>query len=76
MKRILIIDDEKDIANNIKAILEDESYEAITAVNSKETFNELEKYKFDLIILDVWLDNSELDGLDILKKLDYQIIFQ
>ncbi len=69
MKRILIIDDEKDIANNIKAILEDESYEAITAVNSKETFNELEKYKFDLIILDVWLDNSELDGLDILKKI-------
>ena len=69
MKSILIIDDENDIANNIKAILDDENYFTTTANNSFEAFSYLDKKEYDLIILDVWLDNSELDGLNILKKI-------
>ena len=38
MKKILVIDDELDIANNIKAILNDENYEALTANNSDDAF--------------------------------------
>ncbi len=68
-KKILIIDDEIDIANNIKAILEDESYETSIAYNSTEALSYISINNYDLIILDVWLDNSELDGIGILKKL-------
>tara|TARA_Y100000816_G_scaffold289087_1_gene274869 strand:+ start:1728 stop:3056 length:1329 start_codon:yes stop_codon:yes gene_type:complete len=69
MKKILVIDDEFDIANNIKAILNDENFEALTANNSDEAFKLINTNNFNLIILDVWLDNSPLDGLGILKKI-------
>ena len=68
-KNILIIDDEIDIANNIKAILDDENYNCMTAHNSSLALKHLSNNDFNLIILDVWLDNSELDGLGILEKL-------
>ena len=68
-KKILIIDDESDIANNIKAILEDENYESSIAYNSKDALDHILQNNYDLIILDVWLENSELDGIGILKKL-------
>ena len=69
MTKILIIDDEIDIVNNISAILSDENYEAYKASNSDQAFDLMSLNKFDLIILDVWLDNSKLDGLEILKEI-------
>ncbi len=69
LKKILIIDDEVDITNNIKAILNDENYNSSTANNSIEAIDLLNNDKFDLVILDVWLDNSELDGIELLKKI-------
>ncbi len=69
MKNILIIEDENDIANNIKAILADENYNCVVASNSHEAFDCIANLKFNLIILDVWLDNSELDGIQILKNI-------
>ncbi len=69
MKNILIIEDEIDIANNIKAILSDENFNGFTVLNSSEAFDIMSKVNFNLIILDVWLENSELDGLKILKKI-------
>ena len=68
-KNILIIDDESDIANNIKAILNDEDYDATIAHNSEDALSNLSQFNYNLIILDVWLDNSDLDGIGILKKL-------
>ena len=68
-KKILIIDDEIDIANNIKSILEDENYKTAIANNSIDALELLSNNNYDLIILDVWLDNSDLDGIGILKKL-------
>ena len=76
MKKILIIDDEKDIRNNIKAILNDENYLTNTAENSDDALELIKKDNFDLIILDVWLNDSTLDGIEllkILKKLYYDI---
>ena len=67
-KKILIIDDEVDIANNIKAILSDENYNTSIAHNSKDALQLLSENNYNLIILDVWLTNSELDGIGILKK--------
>ena len=69
MTNILIIDDEVDIANNISAILTDENYQTYKASNSDQAFDLISMNKFDLIILDVWLDNSKLDGLEILKEI-------
>ena len=68
-KKILVIDDEIDIANNIKAILEDENYEISIARNSSEALKYLSNINYNLVILDVWLDNSDLDGIGILKKI-------
>ena len=68
-KKILIIDDEVDIANNIKAILSDENYNTSIAHNSKDALQQLSANHYSLIILDVRLTNSDLDGIEILKKL-------
>ena len=69
MKKILIVDDEKDIRTNIKAILTDENYLTDTAENSDQTLELVKKDNFDLIILDVWLNDSALDGIELLKTL-------
>ena len=76
MKRILIVDDEKDIRNNIKAILNDEDYLTDTAENSDEALQLIKENDFNLIILDVWLNDSALDGIELLKviKISYKEI--
>ncbi len=67
MKKVLIVDDEKDIRNNIKAILKDEDYLTETAENSDEALELIKKVDFNLIILDVWLSDSKMDGIELLK---------
>ncbi|PZP54911.1 MAG: sigma-54-dependent Fis family transcriptional regulator [Micavibrio aeruginosavorus] len=67
-KEILIIDDEADIRNLIQGILEDEGYATRQAGNATQAFAQIEERKPSLIILDVWLQNSEFDGLAILEK--------
>ena len=69
IKNILIVDDEKDIREAISAILKDNGYNTINAKNSLEALNLLKTDTFDSIILDVWLNESELDGIEILKKI-------
>jgi two-component system, NtrC family, nitrogen regulation response regulator NtrX len=68
MYKVLIIDDEKDICFLISEILKDEKYTTYTAQNSDEAIAYFNKNKPDLVILDVWLSNSNLDGIEILKK--------
>ena len=68
-KRILIIDDEKDIRDSISGILNDEGYNSVTAKNSQEALIKINDNTFDIIILDVWLNNSELDGIQLLKEI-------
>ena len=68
MYKILIIDDEKDICFLISEILKDEKYLTYSASNSDEALIYFNKYNPDLVILDVWLSNSKLDGIEILKE--------
>ena len=68
-KRILIIDDEMDIRDSISGILNDEGYNSVTAKNSQEALIKINDNTFDIIILDVWLNNSELDGIQLLKEI-------
>ena len=68
MSKVLIIDDESDICFLISEILTDESFVCETANNSTDALNKYNKLNPDLIILDVWLGNSELDGIELLLK--------
>ncbi len=68
MHKVLIIDDEKDICFLISEILKDENYNTSIALNSDEAISKFKEIKPDLVILDVWLSNSKLDGIEILKE--------
>ncbi len=65
---ILIVDDEEDIRNLVKGILEDEEYSVRLAADSSSAYKEIEERPPALIILDIWLQGSEHDGLEILES--------
>jgi len=64
---ILIIDDEEDIRELISGILEDEGYETRTARDSDTGLAAIEARLPSLLVLDIWLQGSRLDGLEILE---------
>jgi two-component system nitrogen regulation response regulator NtrX len=64
---ILVIDDEEDIRNLISDILIDARFEVRTAANSSKAIELINERTPSAIILDIWLQNSELDGLAILE---------
>jgi two-component system nitrogen regulation response regulator NtrX len=67
MGDILIVDDERDIRELISDILKDDGYTTRTAANSDECLAALNDAEPGLIILDIWLKDSRMDGIDILK---------
>lgn len=66
---ILVVDDEADIRELVSGILEDEGFEPRTAANSDAVFAALRDRAPSLVVLDVWLQNSALDGIEILEEL-------
>jgi two-component system nitrogen regulation response regulator NtrX len=64
---ILIVDDERDICTLIAGILEDEGHTARRAHNSTEAIDAVRQRRPALVILDVWLQGSDLDGLQLLE---------
>jgi two-component system nitrogen regulation response regulator NtrX len=64
---ILIIDDEQDIRELVAGILEDEGYATRTAHDSDSGLAQIEARLPSLMILDIWLQGSKLDGLEILE---------
>ncbi len=73
MSDILIVDDERDIRELISDILGDEGYTTRLAGNSDEAMVAIRAEQPGLLILDIWLKDSRMDGIDILKavKRDY-----
>src|SRR6056297_650050 len=67
MSDILIVDDERDIRELIGDILEDEGFATRLAANSQEAMTEINAEPPALLILDIWLKDSKMDGIDILK---------
>lgn len=68
---ILIVDDEKDIRDLVAGILEDEGHEARTAADSDSALEAIRERRPNLIFLDIWIQGSKLDGLellDVIKK--------
>lgn len=66
---ILIVDDEADIRDLVAGILEDEGYVARTARNSDDALASIVARRPNLIFLDIWLQGSRLDGLQLLDIL-------
>jgi two-component system nitrogen regulation response regulator NtrX len=66
---ILIVDDEQDIRDLVAGVLEDEGYAPRTAANSTEALAALADRRPSLILLDVWLQGSKLDGLQLLDEI-------
>jgi two-component system nitrogen regulation response regulator NtrX len=66
---ILIIDDEADIRELVAGILEDEGYATRTARDSDEAATAIAARRPSLIFLDIWLQGSRLDGLQVLSDI-------
>lgn len=66
---ILIVDDEADIRDLVAGILEDEGFIARTARNSDDALASIVTRRPNLIFLDIWLQGSKLDGLQLLTIL-------
>jgi two-component system, NtrC family, nitrogen regulation response regulator NtrX len=64
---ILIVDDEADIRELIGGILEDEGYEARLAADSDSALQAIADRKPSMVVLDIWLQGSRLDGLELLE---------
>jgi two-component system nitrogen regulation response regulator NtrX len=66
---ILIVDDEADIRMLIAGVLKDEGYATREAADSGEALAAIQARQPTLVILDIWLQGSELDGIAILQQL-------
>ncbi|MBA3838309.1 MAG: sigma-54-dependent Fis family transcriptional regulator, partial [Zymomonas sp.] len=66
---ILIVDDERDIRELVAGVLQDEGYETRLAANSDAALEAVAARRPSLVLLDVWLHGSRLDGLDLLDEL-------
>ena len=64
---ILVVDDEPDIRDLISGVLEDEGYAVRSAATAAKALEEVRMRAPGLIILDVWLQGSDMDGLSVLK---------
>ncbi|HWU96578.1 MAG TPA: response regulator, partial [Sphingomonas sp.] len=66
---ILVVDDERDIRELVAGVLEDEGYATRGAANSDEALEAIAERRPSLVLLDVWLHGSRLDGLEILDEI-------
>jgi two-component system nitrogen regulation response regulator NtrX len=66
---ILIVDDESDIRELVAGILEDEGYGARTARDSDDALAAIKTRRPSLVFLDIWLQGSRLDGLQLLGSI-------
>jgi DNA-binding NtrC family response regulator len=67
---ILVVDDEPDIRELIKDILEDENYQVNIAANGEEAQAEFNRQLPDLVLLDIWM--PDIDGISLLKEFKQQ----
>src|SRR3954452_12347831 len=69
---ILIVDDEADIRELVAGILQDEGYVTRTARDSDDALTQIAARRPNLVFLDIWLQGSKLDGLQLLDSIKQQ----
>jgi two-component system nitrogen regulation response regulator NtrX len=65
---VLVVDDEADIRDLVSGVLEDEGYSVRTAAESSSALEAIKDRRPSLLLLDVWLQGSRLDGLQLLQE--------
>src|SRR4028119_2014047 len=65
---VLVVDDEADIRELVSGVLEDEGYEVRTAADSTAALDAIGERRPSMVLLDVWLQGSRLDGLQLLQE--------
>ena len=74
-KKILIVDDEKELCNTLREILAEEGYQAFCAHSGQSALEMIKKEKPDLVLLDIYM--PKMDGIEVLnrvKKIDKKIV--
>jgi two-component system nitrogen regulation response regulator NtrX len=66
---ILVVDDEQDIRDLVAGVLTDEGYECRTAADSTRALAMIDERRPSLVLLDVWLHGSQMDGLELLDAI-------
>lgn len=66
---ILVVDDERDIRELVAGVLEDEGYATRGAADSDAALEAIAERRPSLVLLDVWLQGSRLDGLELLDEM-------
>ncbi|WP_443970976.1 nitrogen assimilation response regulator NtrX [Sphingobium sp. CR28] len=66
---VLVVDDEADIRELVAGVLEDEGFETRLAASSDQALDALAARRPSLVLLDVWLQGSKLDGLELLDEI-------
>ena len=66
---ILVVDDEQDIRDRVAGVLQDEGYETRAAADSDAALEAIATRRPSLVLLDVWLQGSRLDGLELLEEI-------
>jgi two-component system nitrogen regulation response regulator NtrX len=74
-KDILIVDDEAAIREVVSAVLEDEGYRPRQAATAEEAFAQLAKRAPALVLLDIWLEGSKMDGIQVLERIKAEYPF-
>lgn len=67
MKKVLLIDDEKNILDALSPILEDEGFEVVKASDGKMGISLFKTEKPDVVLLDIWM--PEMDGIEVLREI-------
>ena len=76
--KVLVVDDEPDICNLVKEILEDEGFQVSIAENGENARRALQEQRPELVLLDIWM--PDIDGITLLKewnqggKLDFPVV--
>ncbi len=68
-EKILIIDDEIDICQQLSGLLNDRGFSSKYFTSTEEGIDAFKQYSFCLVILDIWLNNSKFDGFQALEKI-------
>ena len=66
---ILVVDDEADIRDLVSGVLEDEGYSVRTAADSTAALDAIVERRPAMVLLDVWLQGSRLDGIQLLQEI-------
>ncbi|MAI29478.1 MAG: hypothetical protein CMP38_04630 [Rickettsiales bacterium] len=67
--KILIIDDEVDICDQLSGLLNDRGFNTKYCISSEEGIKEFRKNSYSLVILDIWLNDSKFDGFQTLEQI-------